>query len=288
MTITLDPVVAEECAREGVPSTAAFGSSLTRQQIRSNRELGPETAKVLTAGIVIEPPQVKGLSLTADYWRIDIANAIQRLAMNVVFANCYTHHILPYCDQVHRNPVVGYAIDYIDLPMSNVGGTLKSGMDLTLAYDHKLGVAGRFREQFEAQYLLKADLDNTVQVLHGLNNTDLGGNPRIRAAASSLWQHPSGIGAGATLRYVSGFKECDQNNCNGGMASRAIDQWYKADLYGSYAFKTAMGMTSVTLGVTNVLDRAPPPIYGAPLGDYDPTGYDHKGRAFYARMSQSF
>jgi iron complex outermembrane receptor protein len=287
-TITLDPGVAAECANQGVPTNAAFGSTLTRQQARSNADLGPETAKVLTAGIVIEPPQVKGLSLTADYWRIDIDNAIQRLSMNVVFANCYTRHVQSDCEQIHRNPFAGYTIDYIDLPMENVGGALKTGLDFALSYDHKFGAAGRFREQFESQYLLKADLDNTAQVLHGLNNTDLGAHPRVRANLSSLWQHPSGIGAGVTLRYVGAYRECDQNNCNGGAAARDIARWYKADLFGSYSVKTVAGLTSLTVGVTNVLDRAPPPIYGAPLGDYDPTGYDHRGRSFYARMSQAF
>ncbi|HSR99250.1 MAG TPA: TonB-dependent receptor [Kofleriaceae bacterium] len=286
--ITLDPGVAEECANQGVPAGASFGSTLTRQQSRSNPNLDPETAKVLTAGIVIEPPQVKGLSLTADYWRVDIDNAIQRLSMNVVFANCYTRHVQSACEQIHRNPFAGFGIDYIDLPMQNIGGALKSGLDFALSYDRKLGAAGRLREVVESQYLLKADLDNTAQVLHGLNNTDLGANPRVRANVSTLWQHPSGIGAGLVLRYVGAYRECDQNNCNGAAPDRDIAAWYKADLFGSYSVKTVAGTTSLTVGVNNVLDRAPPSIYGAPLGDYDPMGYDHKGRSFYARMSQTF
>jgi hypothetical protein len=60
------------------------------------------------------------------------------------------------------------------------------------------------------------------------------------------------------VRYVGAFKECDQNNCNGPAASRDIAAWYKADLFGSYALRSAAGTTSVTLGVNNVLDRAPP------------------------------
>ncbi len=286
--IMLDPAVAAECAREGVPANAVFGSSLTRQQARSNPGLDAETARVLTAGVVLEPPQLKGLSLTADYWRTDIANAIQRLAMNVVFASCYTRHLQSACDQVHRNPLAGNAIDYIDLPMTNLGGSLNSGLDLALAYDHRFGGGGRFRGQIESQYLFRSDLDDGAHVLHGLNNNDLGPHPQIRANLLSLWQHPSGIGGGLGVRYVGGTTECDQNNCNGGAPSRDIDAWYKADMFGSYALRTAGGTTTLTLGVTNVLDRAPPAVYGAPLGDYDPTGYEFKGRSFYARMAQQF
>ncbi|MGH2899988.1 MAG: TonB-dependent receptor domain-containing protein, partial [Solirubrobacteraceae bacterium] len=252
--ITLDPGVAAECANQGVPAGAAYGSTLTRQQVRSNSALGAETAKVLTAGIVIEPPQVKGLSLTADYWRVDIDNAIQRLSMSVVFANCYTRHVQSACEQIHRNPFAGAAIDYIDLPMQNIGGALKSGLDFAVSYDRKAGAVGRFREVLESQYLLKADLDNTAQVLHGLNNTDLGSNPRVRANLTSLWQHPTGVGAGLVLRYVGAYRECDQNNCNGGSPARDIAPWFLADLFGSYSIKTVAGTTSVTVGVNNVLD----------------------------------
>ena len=286
--IMLDPAVAAECAREGVAPNAVFGSSLVRQQTRGNTNLTAETAKVMTAGIVFEPPQVKGLSLTADYWRNDIANAIQRLSMSVVVANCYTRHIQSACDQVHRNPLVGNAIDYIDLSNANIGGSFNSGLDLTLAYDHHFTGAGQFRETFESQILFKSNLDDGSHTLYGLGNNDLGPHPRFRANASSMWQHPSGVGAGANLRYVGGYIECDQNNCNGGAASRDIAAWYKVDMFGSYAIPSAAGTTSVTLGVNNVLDRQPPAIYGAPLGDYDGTGYEFKGRTFYARMTQQF
>jgi outer membrane receptor protein involved in Fe transport len=286
--IMLTPEVAAECAREGVPTNAVFGSSLVRQQARSNAKLKAETAKVATAGIVFEPPQVKGLSLTADYWRIDIDKAIQRLSSNVTLANCYTRHVMSACEQVHRNPLAGNAIDYIDLQTQNIGGTADSGLDLAVAYEHRFESLGRLRESIESQYLFKSNIDNTAQVLHGLNNTDLGAHPQVRANFSSMWQHPTGIGAGFNLRFIGAYKECEQNNCNGGTASRDVDQWYKADVYGSYAVKSAAGTTTLTLGVNNVMDRQPPSIYGATLGDYDPTAYDFKGRSFYARMSQQF
>jgi len=285
-TITLDPEIAAECAKQGVPATASFGSALTRQQASSNPKLSAESAKVLTAGVVFEPPQIKGLSLTADYWRIDIANAIQRLGLTAVMANCYSHHDASACAQVHRNPVLGSAIDYIDLTTKNVGGVFQSGVDVALAFDQHLGAAGRFRQHLESQYLFKANLDNSVSVVHGLNNNDIGVRPRVRAILTSLWEHPSGVGAGFNLRYVGAFKECDQTACNSGMASRDVPQWYKADLFGSYSFKSRAGTTEITAGVNNVFDRSPPAIYGA-LGDYDP-GYDFKGRFYYTRMSQQF
>ncbi|HEY0483123.1 MAG TPA: TonB-dependent receptor [Kofleriaceae bacterium] len=288
VTIMLSPEVAAECANRGVPGTAAFGSALTRVQLGGNAKLEPETARVLTAGIVIEPPQARGLAVTADYFLTEIAKTIQTLGPNIILSNCYIRHDPGSCDQVHRNPQLGYAIDYIDMSTKNVGGVAGSGIDFSVSYDHKLGTAGRFREQIESQYLLKADIDNTFQVIHALNNNDLGARPRIRGNLSSLWQHPSGASAGFNLRYVGSFNECEQNNCNAGMPARKVAAWYKLDLSGGYSVQSGAGTTALTVGVNNVLDRSPPAIYGAPSGDFDPTGYDLKGRFFYARMSQTF
>ncbi|MBC7975361.1 MAG: TonB-dependent receptor [Myxococcales bacterium] len=287
-TIVLDPNVASQCAMQGVADTAVFGTAQQRTQVGGNTELKAETAKVLTAGVVFEPPQVKGLSLTADYWRVDIDEAIQTLGATVILANCYNKNIQSYCDQVYRNPNLGYAIDYIDNPVANVGGTATSGIDGAIAYDHDFGDAGRFREQVESQYLLKYNVDNTSSVLNGVDRYDLGARPRIKATFSTLWVHPSGVGAGFNVRYVGGFQECDQNNCNGGAAARDVAAWYKLDLHGSYAFKTAAGTTSLAVGANNVLDRNPPLIYIGFQGDSDAATYDYMGRFFYARMSQQF
>jgi outer membrane receptor protein involved in Fe transport len=287
-TIVLDQAVADECAREGVAPDAVFGTAQQRTQVGGNEKLKAETAKVLTAGVVFEPPQVKGLSATADYWRIDIDNAIQTLGATVVLANCYNHGLQSFCQQIHRNPAISNAIDYIDNPVANVGGAATSGMDFALAYDHDFGGAGRFRESAEAQYLMKYNVDNSSQVLHGLGNYDLGARPKLKATFSTMWQHPGGAGAGVALRYVGSFKECDQNNCNGGAMSRDVAAWYKLDLHASYALKSAAGTTSFTVGVNNVLDRNPPLIYIGFQADSDAATYDYMGRFVYARLSQLF
>ena len=286
--IMLDPNVAAECARAGVPSNSAFGAGLTRVSFGGNDKLEPETANVFTAGVVIEPPQAKGLAVTVDYFQTQISNTILPILPNIALANCYLRHVAASCDLIHRNPQLGYAIDFIDMPNQNGGGAIGAGIDAAVAYDHAFASAGRFREALEAQYLLKAELDNTFLILNALDNNDIGPRPRIRAHFSSLWQHPTGVGAGFNLKYIGTYHECEQNNCNGGMPARLVDDWYQFDVHGSYSLKTGAGLTSLTVGVNNVLDRDPPVIYGATGGNYEPTAYDTRGRFFYARMSQTF
>ena len=287
-TITLDPMVASQCAAQGVPTTAAFGTAQQRTQIGGNANLRAETAKVLTAGVVFEPPQAKGLAITADYWKIDIDDAIQALGATVILGNCYNRHIQSYCDAIHRNPSLGYAIDFIENPVANVGGTATSGIDFALSYDHKFQSIGRLREFAEAQYLLKYNLDNSQQILHGLGKFDLGARPQVKANFAVMWQHPTGAGAGFNMRYVGTFKECDLNNCIGGAPARDVAPWYKADLYGNYAVKSSAGTTSLTVGVNNMLDRKPSLIYIGLQSDSDASTYDYMGRFVYMRMSQTF
>jgi iron complex outermembrane receptor protein len=287
-TVMLDPMVAAQCAQQGVPSSAAFGTTQQRAVTGGNPELKAETAKVLTAGVVLEPPQIKGLSLTADYWKVDIAHAIQTLNATVILANCYNHGLQSFCDQIHRNPTLGYSIDFIQNTAQNIGGTATSGVDFALSYDHKLGALGRFREFAEAEYLLKYNLDNVTQVLHGLGNYDLGARPRIKANFATMWQHPVGLGAGFNVRYVGPFKECDQNNCNGGAPSRSVGTWSKTDVYGNYLFKTPAGATTLSVGVNNVMNRNPPLIYIGFQADSDAATYDYMGRFVYMRMTQQF
>lgn len=285
--ITLDPGVAEECRRQGVPADAAFGNPFTPVRLGGNPTLDPETGKMLTAGVVIEPPQLKGVALTIDYWRSEVDKAIQTLGTNVILASCYVRRNPASCAQIHRDAVLGGLISYIDIPIDNVGGSSSAGVDVALAVDYKAGRAGRFRHQLESQYLLRYDIDDTSRILHGLNNTDLGVRPQIKGVLTSLWQHPSGAGAGFNVRYVGAYKECDQTSCNSNMPSRPVDRWYKADLFATYAVGSTARRTSLTVGVNNLLDRDPPTIYSGPIADSDPS-YDFLGRFYYARMSQAF
>jgi len=287
-TIMLDEKTRKQCHDEGVPDNASFGTNQQRARGGGNPNLEAETANVITAGIVYEPPQVKGLSITMDYWNIDISKAIQTVGSATILSNCYTRGMHDACLQIHRNPMQGYAIDYIDATTTNVGGTATSGIDTAVAYDHSFAGIGRLHEQLEAQYLFKYNLDNAVQVLHGRGNYDLGVLPTIKANFSTVWQHKTGLGGGLNVRFVGPIKECKQGDCNGNQPSRDVDAWYKLDLFGSYTLKTTAGTTTLSVGANNLLDRNPPVIYIGNQGDSDGATYDLIGRFVYARVSHLF
>jgi outer membrane receptor protein involved in Fe transport len=289
----LDPTTERHCMDQGVPTGSEFGTTQQRAVDGGNAALKAETAKVVTAGVVYEPPQVKGLAFTVDYWRIKIDNAIQVLGETAIFSNCYTRGIQSYCEQVHRDPV-SHAIDFVDNPVSNIGGTTTSGLDVAVSHDLRMTEIGRLRAQIETQYLLNTDLDNSIQILHGRGFYDLGVFPRIKANFSASYQHPIGLGGGFNVRYVGTYKECNGNDCNtpDNLAmSRNVQQWFKTDLFLGYQLKSVAGTTNLTLGVNNLFDRQPPIIYTGPAANAansDPGTYDYMGRFLYARLSQRF
>ena len=287
-TIQLGQVAANRCREQGVPDGATYADKQQRVVSGGNPELKAETAKVITAGVVLEPPQIKGLSLTADYWHIDITDAIQALPASVILSNCYVQNLDSYCMQVHRNPTLNNKIDFIQGVTQNVGGTVTSGLDLAAGYDHVFGALGRFHEQLEVQRLFKYNVDNTVQILHYRGNYDYGVYPTWKGNFSTAWQHPSGVGAGLNLRYIGSFKECANRDCNHDQPSRDVKQWAKLDLFTSYAVGSVAGKTTLAVGVNNVANTKPAVIYAGFAGTSDSTTYDYMGRFLYARLSQLF
>jgi iron complex outermembrane recepter protein len=285
-TITLEPHVAERCAAQGVAADAVFGTSQQRAIFGGNPGLEAETAKTLTAGLVLEPPAVKGLSLTLDYFNIDISDAIQSKGASLILTNCYERGIEEDCNRIHRDPLQSNAIDYIDDPSSNVGGTATRGIDFAVAYAHHAG-EHNFRHQFEGSYLLSMELDNSLQILEGKGNYDLGAFPSLKTNFTSTWSH-KGYGAGVNVRYIGGFDECKESDCNGGAPSRDVPVNVTADLFGSLSFKGTAGITTLALGINNLTDQDPSLIYSGFAADSDASTYDYMGRFYYMRLSQRF
>ena len=286
---TLDDMVQAQCTAQGVPVGSKLATSQQVAVTGGNPDLKAEAAATTTIGLVIEPPQVKGLALSIDYWRTGIDDAIETLNLQTIFANCYDRGIQSYCDQIHRDPGTS-RIRSVDQILQNVPRTVTSGIDVAAWYDARLGELGRIHTGFEAQRLLSYDLDTASGVIHGAGFYDLGAHPRYRANLSSNWVHRSGASAGFTLRFVGTYKECAGNNCNNdhnlAAASRDVDRYAKLDLFGGYEFRSSAGTTTLQIGINNLFDTRPPVVYNAPAANSDATTYDFVGRMAYIRLSQ--
>jgi len=284
---------ATQCAKQGVPTNFTFSLPQIRGKFGGNPNLKPETATIATTGIVFEP--LKGLDFTLDYWHIGIEDAIQTLPPPTILAQCYQGGLQSFCDQVQRDPTTHVISHLFDI-RQNVGALSTSGLDFSAAYQYRNN-AGTFRHAVEGTYLFKYNIDtgtidpmtNKEQILHGRNFYDLGVNPDVKFNIFTIWNHPSGVGAGFNFRFVDSFKECQADNCNNPTnLRRDVSMYATGDLFLAYALKTSQGTTNISVGFNNVANVQPPAIYNGAALNADESAYDFLGRQFYIRLGQLF
>jgi outer membrane receptor protein involved in Fe transport len=298
-----------DCRAQGVPQggTGQAGETQTRVSQGGNANLKPETAKTFTVGFVVEPRWVKALSFAADYYWINIDQAIQPVGATFIVQKCYPGpgqgtQDQSFCNLIDRDATG--AITRIHDVNVNIGGTKTAGIDASLRYTlpteygrFGLGIDGTW-----LQYYNVYQPDGTI--VKGRGNFDVGqlGNgiggvyPSFKALGSLVWGY-MGFGAGITERYVGGFRECafSDGTSSGGACYvnpdqyRPIQAWWSTDINLSYDFRiTGVGKTTVAAGLRNAFDARPPTIYAAFTPQSDPTGYDFIGRFIYGRIAQSF
>ncbi len=292
--------------------------------VGGSRSLKPETARIGTFGVVLEPSMLPRFSLTADYWNVTINDNLGFNTAPVILAGCYpasTASAAPvsqaYCNLIQRSPLTGQISNINDFE-ANVGKTWTSGIDLAARYTVPLEEAGRVGLLLDGTYLLKYDYSTGTgageTVYHAAGNYDLGSGsgiggltPRVKFNLGVNYTL-AGFSAGARGRYIGGFTECadaigGSNGTPGGgpgfctnpaldgsgkpYPSREVSSSFTFDLFANYLLKSAFGSTTFAFGVRNVADRAPPKVYNSFLTYADPA-YDFAGRFVYGRVTQQF
>jgi outer membrane receptor protein involved in Fe transport len=298
------PALVAACVAQGVPAggTGVTGESQTRTRNSGNVNLQPETAKIWTAGVVIEPRYVRGLSFVVDYYHIAIDKAVQTLGASFILQSCYQGGNAANCAKVHRSPIDA-TIDRIDDFNENIGHVETAGIDFGARYNLPTEY-GRFLFAFDGTWLAFFNVtqpDGTV--VHGRGNFDIGTlnggiggvYPAFKALTSMLWNFNE-FGAGVSERFIGSFRECafSDGTSSGGACfvdptnSRKISAYFQTDIFLSYNLKSPLGNTTLGAGIRNLFNSAPPRIYSAFTPTSDATAYDFMGRFFYGRITQKF
>ncbi len=96
--------------------------------IGGNANLTEETAQTLTVGTVITPRFARNVSMTVDYYRIKVKNAIGQIGQQVSLDQCLTSGDTLFCSNIERNGQ-GFVTRVNGLNL-NVGSYLVSGLDI--------------------------------------------------------------------------------------------------------------------------------------------------------------
>ena len=135
------------CIQQGVPASQV-GIFVADSQVLAittgNPNLTEETARTATIGFVYTPEAIPGLSITADYYRIRVDDAIDDVNLQTVQSLCAQDFAASgtiagsvFCDAIVRSPING-AISRIVQPRLNLGSEFREGIDWQIDYSFEL------------------------------------------------------------------------------------------------------------------------------------------------------
>jgi iron complex outermembrane receptor protein len=222
--------------------------------LSGNPLLKPEVAYEWSYGAVYSPKWIKGLTLSADFWHIDL-----RSIAAVPDAQFILAHENLFPGDVIRDSTG--ALTTVILPNLNLTGAVVEGLDYEAIYilDSAMfgrGDFGRFTVTLNGTYLSRFELQISPDTHRiGLSGSFVAGPtlsgslPHTRAFVSAFWDRPAdtwlaGFDIGATIHYTGQYQD---NNITfptfGPVLSRKIREWTTLDLIASYTFNLPAPMT---------------------------------------------
>ncbi|MEJ1963786.1 MAG: TonB-dependent receptor [Gammaproteobacteria bacterium] len=113
------------------------GSTVNFTQISGgNPNVAPEKADTLTFGIVVQPPQVQGLSMSVDWYSIDVKGSIGQLTAQQIVDSCFNGNTA-LCSRITRdaqNQISGLSNLFLNINAAKVMGT-----DMEVDYNTNFG-----------------------------------------------------------------------------------------------------------------------------------------------------
>jgi iron complex outermembrane recepter protein len=179
------------------PSTDAQATTSRRGTVGGNPNLTEETAKTWTAGVVLQPSFIRGLTLTFDWYDIRIKNAVNTPTATELAELCVDQPTVNnvFCDNVFRAQGSGFVLGDGNDPLRRIGFNVRpqnvadfktAGADFTLRYAFEPSDFGKFGVTVTGGYLDKitfvpsigADTDDDILEQY---------NPRWRGSAAVDW-----------------------------------------------------------------------------------------------------
>jgi outer membrane receptor protein involved in Fe transport len=224
-----------------------------KQTVGGNPTLNAEVAYEWTYGVVWTPAKlIKGLTLSADFYHIDLRNAI--FAVNptdILFTNFITRTgTLPngapngglFSDLIERDPVTG-AVLSVNSRLRNTARDITEGLDYEAFYqlDSSIfghGNFGTFTFTFNGNYLARfvrqeSPVERRVNFDGQFVGTRFGSYPRDRWYSSGFY-NLGGFDAGVIVHYVGQYSDASRSTFNG--KPRKIREWTTLDLILNYTF----------------------------------------------------
>lgn len=277
-------VIYQNCQASGVPAGYVQLGNTVLTTVGGNPDLAPEDARTITVGAVWTPASFSGLTLTLDYFRIDIDNAIQRIDGSTKLAVCYDTPGLAhqFCgsDTFTRNPLTG-EIDFLSSQPVNAATERVSGVDLGVLYQFDVA-DWNTTLSWDVSYLDRYD----VRPFDGADEIHYAGKITGGRGSYAKWRSfasltaANGPWSGAySVQYIG--RSDDINAARGDIGDHAPSLTYH-NLQARYALSE---QASIAVGVDNLWDKQAPFIQSWTDANTDTMTYDLLGRRWNVKLS---
>ena len=279
-----------------------------------NPSLKPETANTVSVGFVATPSFVHGLTLTVDFFNVEVKQAIINLPATTLLRNCAVLDAAFDCSQVSRDAADSYSVfgglgaGSVATPLVNASKLLTDGVDIQANYrlrleDVGLQNAGSLDFNLNGTYTATLttflpdgtgyDCVGRYGLVCSLNNAP---TPRYRQELRATWISPWNLTLSANWRFIGSsaldFNQDVPDLQDGSFRDRNPTDAHIPDYsYLDLSFKYRVNdKVSLRGGVNNVLDTVPPlldtnsfgisaPAFGN--GNTFPELYDPLGRYLF-------
>lgn len=286
------------CVAAGVPTGGAIQlSSQLRGLVGGNPQLIPETGENYSFGLVYSPGWASGLNIAADYWHLELKDALSQATAAQVLSECYLDGDAQFCGFVDRAP--DGSVSLVRLADFNLNSLETAGIDVAITYDIETERFGRFGVQWNTtwtDYLKQNDDDLTGQYT---------GSPNweYRSTANINWSFDRWA-IQWTMRHMSSLEE-DPNLSGAPLWAYVNDPTVNLDTEVPVAFEQSWHVPSViyhdlqiaynapwnakiAIGGRNVFGKEPPIVFNTFAHSFD-AGYDLPGGAYlYMSYRQDF
>ncbi|WP_447726161.1 TonB-dependent receptor domain-containing protein [Sphingomonas koreensis] len=274
------------CQASGVPANYVQLGTTILTTAGGNQNLKPESSRSWTIGTVIRPRGlVPGLSLTADWFDIDIKDAIRAIPGSTKLAVCYASTSLshPFCGDFTRSPLTG-EVTYLSAQPINTGREQMNGLDLGLVYDRNVGgvaLTVDLNVTYLNKYVVLPFPGGAPIAFDGHIGGGNGGYAKWRGYGV-ITGRKDGFSATWSTQWIG--KATDFNADSGDIGYRTPNVFYhNAQL--AYEINER---TRFQIGVDNLFNRKAPYIQSFTDANTDTMTYDLMGRRFYVGFRTGF
>lgn len=281
----LSPNRPANCAALNLAPTFSdpFANQAKRVVTSGNANLSEEESDSWTVGVVFTPSFMSGLSVSVDWFKIDIEDAINVVPLQRLVDNCVDSASIanPFCGLITRRG--DGAITDVNVTPINVGSLKTSGIDFQANYGMPIGSWG-FHVALAGTYLDENDI-LVIETDKSTLDVNVGevDNPRWRVNLVP------GIEVGPfrldwTMRFIDGSKVDVQQSAEG-RDDNEVDSRLYHDLTASYRWNDSLRLSA---GVNNAFDEEPPFSRETVRGDKRGVLFDNIGRYFFVGLTTSF